>query len=101
MAFGITRKELNQWKAKIDRGEIALITHYWVHPRFPECKTVTKAGAKNLEELIQWGKQYGLKPEWIDLRDDYPHFDLIGDKQIEILREEKCVDQLKRFNLED
>jgi hypothetical protein len=89
MAFGISRSELNEWKRKVADGEIAFITHYWIDERFPDCKTVTKVGCSDVEKLIAWGKQYGLKPEWIDRRKkSYPHFDLLGDKQKEILTKE-------------
>lgn len=86
MAFGIRRKDLNEWKRKIDSGEIAFLTHYWYDDRFPEAKTVTKVGCSDLEKLVEWGKEYGLKPEWIHHRKEgYSHFDLIGFKEKEIL----------------
>lgn len=89
LAFGITRKELQEWKEKIDKGEIAFLTHYWIDDRFPDSKTVTKVGCNDLQKLTEWGSKYGLKPEWIDKRKDgYPHFDLIGAKQEEILKKE-------------
>ena len=89
MAFGIKREELMEWKRKVSEGEIAFITHYWIDDRFPQCKTVTKVGCRDLEKLITWGRQYGLQPEWIDGRNrSYPHFDLLGQKQIEILKKE-------------
>lgn len=95
MAFGITRQELLDWKRKVDQGEIAFITHYWLDSRFPGSKTVTKVGCKDIEKLISWGKQYGLKAEWIDRRKEgYPHFDLLGQKQKEILEKEKLTDYL-------
>lgn len=31
------------------------------------------------EELVEWGRQRGLKPEWIDDRHSLPHFDLHGE----------------------
>ena len=31
------------------------------------------------DELIAWGRRYGLKPEWIDDRNALPHFDLFGE----------------------
>lgn len=87
MAFGITRVDVRKWKADIDAGKIAFLTHYWLDDRFPTCKTVTKVGASDLNQLILWGKKYGLKPEWIHHRKDgYSHFDLLGDKQIEIMK---------------
>lgn len=89
MAFGIKREELLDWKKKIDQGDIAFLTHYWLDDRFPDCKTVTKVGCKDLERLVKWGKQYGLRKEWIHLRKDgYSHFDLLGSKQKEILAKE-------------
>jgi hypothetical protein len=92
LAFGITRKELTDWKRRIDQGEIAFLTHFWIDDRFPESKTVTKVGCKDIDQLIQWGKQYGLKPEWLDIRKDgYTHFDLIGHKQKEILTHEGLI----------
>lgn len=95
MAFGIKRKELDEWKAKIDSGEIAFLTHYWLDDRFPTCKTVTKVGCNDINKLINWGKQYGLKQEWIDRRQDgYSHFDLLGAKQREILEKEGLIDHI-------
>lgn len=99
MAFGINRQELKDWKDAVASGEIAFLTHYWLDDRFPNCKTVTKAGCADLEKLIAWGKQYGLKPEWIDMRDDYPHFDLFAKYEREILLAEGYTAQLRRFNL--
>lgn len=87
MAFGIKRRELIEWKQKIDRGEIAFLTHYWLDDRFPENKTVTKVGCRDLDQLATWGQKYGLKKEWIHIRPNgYSHFDLIGEKQVIILR---------------
>ena len=89
MAFGIKRQEINVWKQKIDDGEIAFLTHYWLDDRFPGCKTVTKVGCHDLEKLAEWGEKYGLKKEWIHhRRDGYSHFDLIGERQKEILTKE-------------
>ncbi|HET7627296.1 MAG TPA: hypothetical protein VFK44_02805 [Bacillales bacterium] len=99
MAFGIKREELQEWKRQAARGEIAFLTHYWIHPRFPECKTVTKAGCADVERLMAWGRKYGLEPAWIDHREDYPHFDLIGERQREILKQEGLTEQLERFGL--
>lgn len=101
MAFGIDRKELHMWKATVAAGEMAFLTHYWLDDRFPGCKTVTKAGCADLNKLVQWGAQYGLKPEWIDMRDDFPHFDLFGQYERDILLEEGLIKQLKRFELID
>ncbi|KML40840.1 hypothetical protein [Cytobacillus firmus] len=98
MAFGLRRKDLQEWKRKIDRGEIAFLTHYWLDERFPGCKTVTKVGCSDLKKLIDWGELHGLKPEWIDYRTDgYSHFDLIGARQKEILKKEKLLEQLEQL----
>ncbi|USK86805.1 hypothetical protein [Peribacillus asahii] len=95
MAFGIKRKDLEEWKYRIDAGEIAFLTHYWLDDRFPGCKTVTKVGCKDLDRLTKWGQQYGLKREWIDLRKDgYSHFDLLGEKQKQILAAEGIHEKL-------
>ncbi|WHY99842.1 hypothetical protein [Peribacillus simplex] len=95
MAFGIKRGDVVAWKQKIDQGQIAFLTHYWLDDRFPGCKTVTKVGCKDLLRLSQWGKKYGLKKEWIHHRKDgYSHFDLLGDKQAEILRAEHIKERL-------
>lgn len=95
MAFGIRREELQKWKKQIDQGEIAFLTHYWLDDRFPGCKTVTKVGCKDLDILKKWGKKYGLKAEWIHIRKDgYSHFDLIGEKEKEILGAENKLTPL-------
>jgi hypothetical protein len=89
VAFGIKRNELIEWKRKIDVGEISFLTHYWLDDRFPGFNTVTKVGCQDLEKLAQWGKKHGLKKEWIHhRRDGYSHFDLIGQKQADILKKE-------------
>lgn len=98
MAFGIKRDELHQWKKQVADGEIAFLTHYWVDERFPGCKTVTKAGCKDLEKLAEWGRKYGLKAEWMDLRGNYPHFDLFGEQQQRIMAAEGMSKQLEKFN---
>ncbi|WP_160723462.1 hypothetical protein [Bacillus sp. USDA818B3_A] len=95
MAFGIKRKELLEWKKRIDQGEIAFLTHFWLDERFPECKTVTKVGCLDLDKLAAWGKKYGLKKEWIHHRKDgYSHFDLLGEWQTEILQKEGLSEHL-------
>jgi hypothetical protein len=87
VAFGIKRQEIIDWKRKIDSGEIAFLTHYWLDDRFPGANTVTKVGCQDLEKLAAWGKRYGLKKEWIHFRKDgYSHFDLIGDRGKEVLQ---------------
>ncbi|UQD51967.1 hypothetical protein C0971_07955 [Bacillus methanolicus] len=95
MAFGITREELRRWKVEIESGKIAFLTHYWLDDRFPGCKTVTKVGCNDIEKLKKWGEKYELKPEWIHIRNDgYSHFDLLGDKQMEILEKEGLNDHI-------
>ncbi|MGG5254211.1 hypothetical protein ACQYAD_12015 [Neobacillus sp. SM06] len=95
MAFGIKRKDLVEWKKRIDRGEIAFLTHYWLDDRFPYANTVTKVGCSNLEKLAEWGRGHGLKPEWIHQRaDGYSHFDLIGERQAAILQKEGLFETL-------
>ncbi|WP_339250109.1 hypothetical protein NSQ43_10890 [Sporosarcina sp. FSL W8-0480] len=101
MAFGINRAELKAWKEKVRNEEIAFLTHYWIDDRFPGCKTVTKVGCTNLDKLIEWGKTYGLKPEWIDHRKDYPHYDLFGKIELKALLDAGLIDQAHRFNLLD
>src|SRR3954471_22329451 len=96
LAFGIKRQVLHEWKKKIDQGEIAFLTHYWLDDRFPGSKTVTKVGCSDVNKLINWGRQYGLKPEWIDKRTDgYSHFDLLGQKQRDILEKEGLIHHLR------
>ncbi|MEW9110556.1 hypothetical protein ACQCT6_20605 [Cytobacillus gottheilii] len=95
MAFGIKRSDLQQWKEKINQGEIAFLTHYWIDDRFPGCTTVTKVGCGDLDKLIAWGKEHGLQAEWIHNRKDgYPHFDLLGNKQKEILEKEGLFEHI-------
>lgn len=97
MAFGIKKHELEEWKREVRSGKISFITHYWYDPRFPQCNTVTKVGCQDIDKLIKWGKQYGLKAEWIHIRDKYPHFDLLGERQHSILQSEGILSQLNRF----
>jgi hypothetical protein len=99
VAFGISREELNNWKEAVARGEIAFLTHYWLDPRFPDVKTVTKVGCRNLEVLSQWCAAHGLDPRYIHNRPPFPHYDLIGPKQKEILQKERLWDHLERFKL--
>ncbi|MFD0051191.1 hypothetical protein ACFVHQ_18040 [Actinomycetes bacterium NPDC127524] len=95
MAFGIKRKDLLEWKNKIQKGEIAFLTHFWLDDRFPGCTTVTKVGCGDLKKLEAWGKKYGLKKEWIHHRKDgYSHFDLLGTSQRDILKKEGISDRL-------
>jgi hypothetical protein len=99
MAFGITREELEKWKEAVSRGELAFLTHYWIDPRFPNITTVTKVGCRNLERLTEWCIANGLNPAYIHDRPPFPHFDLIGPKQKEILKKENLWDHLTRFKL--
>ncbi|WP_349410641.1 hypothetical protein [Pseudalkalibacillus sp. SCS-8] len=100
MAFGIRRTELEAWKRKAEQNEIAFLTHYWIDPRFPEYETVTKVGCNDLDKLIEWGKSHGLRKEWIDHHSGYPHYDLLGERQLAILRAEGQFEQIQRFNLD-
>ncbi|MTD29881.1 hypothetical protein [Planomicrobium sp. YIM 101495] len=97
MAFGVKREELQRWKQGVTAGDIVFFTHYWKDPRFPGCDTVTKVGCSDLDRLAEWGKKYGLKAEWMDLRGEYPHFDLFGEHQERVLKAEGQTDQLHRF----
>jgi hypothetical protein len=99
MAFGIKRTELQLWKAAVTRGEIAFLTHYWVDLRFPGITTVTKVGCSNLVTLTEWCVINGLNPKYIHNRRPYPHFDLIGLKQKEILVQEQLWSHLERFHI--
>lgn len=86
MAFGIKREELNEWKQKVQRGEIAFLTHFWYDDRFPKYHSVTKVGCRNLYNLEKWGEENGLRREWIHHYGDFPHFDLLGERQRLILK---------------
>ncbi|CDQ39903.1 MULTISPECIES: hypothetical protein [Virgibacillus] len=99
MAFGINRQELRNWKKQVEAGEIAFLTHYWLDERFPDCTTVTKVGCQDIHKLQAWGRNYHLSPQWIDQKDNYPHFDLFGEKQRFILNKEQQWEQINRFQL--
>lgn len=99
MAFGINRKELQYWKQEVANNKIAFLTHYWQDKRFPGCFTVTKVGCRDIKKLTEWGSQYGLRPEWIDYYQHYPHYDLFGERQKDILQKEGQWEQLEKFNL--
>lgn len=99
MAFGLKRGELDAWKRAVARGEIAFITHYWHEPRFPGIRTVTKVGCRDIGKLIRWCEDRGLDPGYIHFRGDFPHFDLIGPRQLEILRKEQLWEHIRRFGL--
>lgn len=100
MAFGVSREELETWKRRVLAGEIAFLTHYWVEARFPECRTITKVGCSNLQKLRAWCESYRLNPRYIHYRERYPHFDLIGSRQKEILLSEGLSEQVVRFQLQ-
>ena len=99
MAFGIDRQELQQWKDKVESGEIAFLTHFWFDERFPHSTSVTKVGCLNTKKLAKWGTKYGLKADWIHQDPRHPHFDLVGDKQLHILKAENLHNHIQRFNL--
>ncbi|THF79540.1 hypothetical protein [Cohnella fermenti] len=99
MAFGIKRAELAEWKRRVEDGEIAYLTHFWLDPRWPGITTVTKVGCSDRNRLAEWCIANGLSPRYIHDRDEYPHFDLIGPKQREILLRAGLEDQLARFRL--
>ncbi|MCA1030194.1 hypothetical protein LCL95_03975 [Bacillus timonensis] len=99
MAFGINREELLTWKKQVNDGKIAFLTHYWQHPRYEHIKTVTKVGCSDLEKLIAWGYKYNLKKEWIHNRLKYPHFDLIGEIQKDILKVEGLEEHIQKFRM--
>lgn len=99
MAFGITRKELVQWKEAVALGEIAFLTHFWFDPRFPQFHSVTKVGCSDTKRLVAWCETNGLNPRYIHDRESFPHYDLIGPKQIEILQKEGLGEHIERFKL--
>ncbi|MDQ0229935.1 hypothetical protein [Metabacillus malikii] len=99
MAFGVTRDELNNWKSDVIKGEIAFLTHFWYDERFPNSNSVTKVGCSDINKLIEWGRQYGLKPEWIHKYGQFPHFDLLGSVQLDILKKCGRYDHIVRFRL--
>ncbi|MGM7723111.1 hypothetical protein [uncultured Metabacillus sp.] len=101
MAFGISRKELVKWKDEVSRGEISFLTHFWLDDRFPNLHCVTKAGCSDIEKLATWGAQFGLKKEWIHYNDHYPHFDLLGETQLHILKHYGLEDHIQRFKLQN
>ncbi|OBZ08236.1 hypothetical protein [Bacillus sp. FJAT-26390] len=99
MAFGIKRQEMEQWKSAVAHGEIAFLTHYWLDPRFPNMRTVTKVGCSDMTKLSRWCLDHGLNPRYIHARSEYPHFDLLGPKQIEVLKQANQYEQLERFGM--
>lgn len=99
MAFGISRTELEAWKKRVLNGEIAYLTHYWIDPRFPGITSVTKVGCADLNRLRAWCDTYGLPSQYIHNRPPFPHFDLMGPKQREVLEQEGLHGQIERFKL--
>ncbi len=99
MAFGVKRQELQQWKEAVSRGEIAYLTHFWTDPRFPSIRTVTKVGCSDRKRLTDWCKRHGLNPAYIHEHPPYPHFDLMGPRQKEILEKEQLHEHIRRFRL--
>ncbi|MFC3038853.1 hypothetical protein ACFOGI_01130 [Virgibacillus xinjiangensis] len=100
MAFGVSKKEVETWKKDVTDGKIAFLTHFWLDDRFPGCDSVTKVGCSNLTKLEKWGAQYDLHPKWIHRDENYPHFDLFGSRQRDILKREGKYEHLKRFKLD-
>ncbi|TSB45156.1 hypothetical protein [Alkalicoccobacillus porphyridii] len=101
MAFGINRKQLNEWKNTAANGDIAFLTHYWLDERFPGCTSVTKVACTDVDRLANWGEQYGLKKEWIHKHERFPHFDLFGEWQQRILKREQKLEQLTNLGNRD
>jgi len=99
MAFGVNRRELQDWKRQVELGEVAVMTHYWYDNRFPDNRTVTKVGCCNLERLADWCKANGLDPKYIHRRERYPHFDVIGPRQREVLERMGRHDLVDKFLL--
>ncbi|WP_028610337.1 hypothetical protein [Paenibacillus harenae] len=99
MAFGIKRAEMELWKQAVARGDIAYLTHYWIDPRFPGMRTVTKVGCADLDKLSRWCVDNGLNPRYIHARSEYPHFDLLGSKQRDVLLQANQMEQLRRFGM--
>lgn len=99
MAFGIKRQELAEWKKRVTQGELAYLTHYWIDSRFPGVTTVTKVGCANLDRLEKWCREHRLDPQYIHRRQPFPHFDLLGRRQKEILLEEGLTEHIERFRL--
>jgi len=99
IAFGITRAELNDWKTTVEQGQIAYLTHYWLDDRFPDARTVTKVGCKDVSKLVAWCEQFQLNPIYIHNRSRYPHFDLLGPYQYEVLKAVGLHDHISRFHL--
>jgi len=87
------------WKAAVEQGELAYLTHYWHDERFPNYKTVTKVGCSDLSKLTAWCKQFHLDPKYIHYRDRYPHFDLLGPYQYEVQKQLGLYNHIERFHI--
>jgi len=101
MAFGVSKEELAAWKKEVAAGRIAFLTHYWLHPKFPEITSVTKVGCSDLDRLRRWAISHGLSPQYIHHRDRYPHYDIFGEMQAVILEKEEQWEQLRKFVRKD
>lgn len=99
MAFGINKAELERWKADVSRGHIAFLTHFWYDPGLPDITTVTKVGCADFERLTDWCRKHGLNPAYIHRRDHFPHFDLLGKAQMEVLKTEGLWEHIRRFGI--
>ncbi|PGT81335.1 MULTISPECIES: hypothetical protein [Bacillaceae] len=99
MAFGISRSELTRWKEEVEKGEISFLTHFWLDERFPTIHCVTKVGCSDINKLKNWGASFGLKKEWIHFYKEYPHFDIMGETQLRILKHYGLNDHIVRFKL--
>jgi hypothetical protein len=97
MAFGVRREELEAWKRQVAEGNIAFLTHYWLHPRYPDVTSVTKVGCADLERLRAWAVSHRLPPQYIHHKERYPHYDIFGQAQAQILRREGQWKQLRKF----
>ena len=51
-------------------------------------------------DVIESGKKYNLNPKWIH-NGKYPHFDLIGERQVTILKSEGLYEHIEKFNLQN
>ncbi|MFV2045773.1 hypothetical protein ACEWK1_00210 [Metabacillus sp. YM-086] len=99
MAFGISRSELTRWKEEVEKGEISFLTHFWLDDRFPTIHCVTKVGCADINKLKKWGASFDLKQEWIHFYKEYPHFDIMGETQLKVLKHYGLNDHIARFKL--
>lgn len=99
MAFGISRDELKQWKDDVKAGKLAFLTHYWYDKRFPQFHAVTKVGCADISKLIKFGEENELRPSWIHQYKEFPHFDLLGERQYKLLKKYGFEEHIHRFRL--